>query len=212
MAVGTRAYVEVFHKDATQAERKTTQARSDARGLVLVESPDDADVVILLLEPQSGDYFNATPGLLELTICEGKPLTSLDGSEYTETTVTGVERFRSICAAARARGAKVVVSVNVSLAWILDDVEPLADAVIAGFATFYDAQLDVLTGAAPATGKLPMPLPASEADIGGTDGVWVLPTRGPGYDKDQHMPDGMTYACVDADANTYRLGHGLGLT
>lgn len=31
----------------------------------------------------------------------------------------------------------------------------------------------------------------------------------PGYDKEKYMPEGMAYACVDADGNTYRLGHGL---
>ena len=54
-----------------------------------------ADALLLFVSPQSGDYFNATPGLLELTICENKPLTALDGSAYTETTVSGLDRFHT---------------------------------------------------------------------------------------------------------------------
>ena len=213
LAAGTKVYVEVFHKDPAQAETKTAQAREQAaaaQGLELVDDPAAADAVILLLDPQSGNYFNATPGLLELTICEDKTLHSLDGEPYQETTITGVERFRQLAADARGRGAKVVVSVNVSLPWILDDVEPLADALVAGFSTFYDAQYDVLTGAFTPHGKLPLSLPASEAVIAvDEDGQCISPNDVPGYAKARHMPDGMTYAYRDADGNEYLRGHGL---
>lgn len=211
LAKGTSVYVEVFHKDAEQSAAKTAQAREQAVGVTLAETPETADAMVLFLDPQSGNYFNATPGLLELTICEGKTLHTVDGSEtYEETTVTGVERFRAICAASKAAGKKVIVSVNVSLPWILDDVEPLADALVAGFSTFYDAQFDVLTGAVAPSGKLPITLPASEAVIAvDADGNCISPNDVPGYDKDQYLPDGMTYAYTDADGNVYRLGHGL---
>ncbi|MDO5498720.1 MAG: glycoside hydrolase family 3 N-terminal domain-containing protein [Propionibacteriaceae bacterium] len=207
----TTVYVEVFHKDPEQSKTKTAQARAEVPdALTVVDDPAAAEAVVLLLDPQSGDYFNATPGLLELTICEDKDLTSVDGSiSYQETTVCGVQRFRDIATAASERGAKVVVSVNVSLPWILDDVEPLADALVAGFSTFYAAQFDVLTGAYAPHGKLPITLPASEAVIEVSDGVCISPNDVPGYAKEQYMPEGLTYAYVDADGNTYRLGHGL---
>ena len=213
LASGTKVYVEVFHKDPAQSETKTTQAREQAaaaEGLELVADPESADAVVLLLDPQSGSYFTATPGLLELTICEDKTLHALDGEAYQETTVTGVARFRELAAAARQRGAKVVVSVNVPLPWILDDVEPLADALVAGFSTFYDAQYDVLTGAFRPHGKLPLTLPASEAVIAvDADGNCVSPNDVPGYAKAEHMPEGMSYAYQDVDGNVYQLGHGL---
>ncbi|WP_425310062.1 glycoside hydrolase family 3 N-terminal domain-containing protein [Ammonicoccus fulvus] len=212
LAAGTKVYVEVFHKDPEQGTTKTAQAREEvgaAAGLQLVDDANDADAVFLLLDPQSGDYFSATAALLELTICENKMLTAVDGSETTETTISGLDRFRELATSARERGAKVVVSVNVSLPWILDDVEPLADALIAGFSSFYAAQADVISGAYPAHGQLPITLPASEAVIEVTDGVCISPNDVPGYDKDQYMPEGMSYAYVDADGNVYRLGHGL---
>ena len=212
LASGARVYTEVFHADAEAAASKTEQARADARaasGLEVVGDPADADALVLFLDPQSGSYFTATPGLLELTLCENKPLTALDGSAYTETTLTGVERFRALCRAARERGQRVVVSVNVSLPWILDDVEPLADAVVAGFSTFYDAQFDVLTGASAPHGRLPITLPASEAVIAVTDGVCVSPNDVPGYAKQRYMPAGLTYAYTDEEGHAWALGHGL---
>ncbi|HHV20607.1 MAG TPA: glycoside hydrolase family 3 protein [Propionibacterium sp.] len=212
LAAGTSVYVELFHKDPEQAATKTAQAREEAAaaGVSLADDPAQADAVVLFLDPQSGDYFSATPGLLELTICEDKPLTALNGDAYTETTIANLARFRELAQDARGRGAKVIISVNVSLPWILDDVEPLADALVAGFSTFYGAQFDVLTGKHPAHGKLPITLPASEAVIAvDADGVCVSPNDVPGYDKEKYMPEGMTYAYVDADGNTYRLGHGL---
>ncbi len=213
LAEGTSVYVEVFHKDPRQSAAKTAQARAQARecaGLDLVEVPEAADAVVLFLDPQSGNYFNATPGLLELTICEDKPLRSLTGDWYPETTVTGVKRFLDTCESARKRGAKVVISVNVSLPWILDSVEPLADAMLAGFSTFYDAQYDVITGAFQPTGQLPITLPASEAVIAvDEEGTCISPNDVPGFAKQQYMPEGLTYAYVDSDGNTYGLGHGL---
>lgn len=212
LAAGTTAYVEVFHKDPQAAASKTVQARAEAAavaGLDVVADAGSADAVILFLDPQSGDYFSATPALLELTICEDKTLTATDGSTVTETTLTGLSRFRELCADARERGATVVVSVNIPLPWVLDDVEPLADALVAGFSTFYGAQCEVFTGAARPHGKLPLTLPASEAVIAVTDGVCVSPNDVPGYDKDKYLPAGMTYAYVDADGNRYTLGHGL---
>lgn len=214
LAPATSVYVEVFHKDPRQSAKKTALAREQARaasGLELVEVPEAADALVLFLDPQSGNYFNATAGLLELTICEDKSVRSVDGNDwYPETTITGVNRFRELCTSARARGAKVVVSVNVSLPWILDDVEPLADAVLAGFSTFYDAQYDVITGAAHPTGKLPITLPASEAVIAvDADGRCVSPNDVPGYAKQRHLPEGLTYALTDASGNAWTLGFGL---
>ncbi len=213
LAGGTSVYVEVFHKDPRQSAKKTAQAREQARaasGIDLAEVPEAADAVVLFLDPQSGAYFNATPGLLELTLCEDKMVKALNDDWYTETTLTGVQRFRDLCANARKRGQKVIVSVNVSLPWIMDDVEPLADALLAGFSTFYDAQYDVMTGAFAPRGKLPITLPASEAVIAvDAEGVCVSPNDVPGYAKQQYLPEGLTYAYTDGAGHAYALGYGL---
>ncbi|MFY9263241.1 MAG: glycoside hydrolase family 3 protein [Actinomycetaceae bacterium] len=213
LAKNSKIYVEVFHKSPEWCEKKTAQAREEIAtvdGLEVVNDPAAADVVFLLLDPQSGDYFNATPGLLELTVCENKPLKALDGSDYTETTIHGLDRFRGLLKDAREAGKKTVVSVNFSLPWIIDDVEPLADGVIASFSTFYDAQADVMAGNFKPQGRMPITVPASEAVIAVDENFkCISPNDVPGYDKDKYMPEGMTYAYVDADGNKYTLGYGL---
>lgn len=213
LEAGTKIYVEVFHADPKLAATKTAQARAEvgqAAGLELVERPEDAAVLVLFLDPQSGAYFSATPGLLELTICQDKTLTAMDGSTYQESTLHDLARFRQLCADARARGAKVVVSVNVSLPWILDDVEPLADALLVGFSTFYDAQFDLISGAFRPSGRLPITLPASEEVIAvDAEGRCLSPNDVPGFAKQQYLPEGLTYAYTDGDGNVYQLGHGL---
>lgn len=205
-------YVEVFAKDAELAAAKTAQAQAAAAsaGVTVVGDPDAASAAVLLLEPQSGNYFSATPGLLELTVCEDKLVRALDGSEYAETTLAGVERLRSIAEGVRGRGGRVVVSISLTLPWVLDDIEPLADAVVAGYSTFYDAQFDVLTGAFAPVGVLPLTLPASEASIAVDEhGRCASPNDVPGYDKEKYMLEGLRYALVDADGNRWVKGHGL---
>ncbi|WP_353065794.1 glycoside hydrolase family 3 protein [Arcanobacterium hippocoleae] len=213
LAEGTKVYVQMWHKKPETSAAKTAEAREQigaVPGLVIVDQPEDADVLFLMVDPQSGDYFNATPGLLELTICENKPLKAVDGTEYTETTVSGAEEFRQMARDGRARGQKVIISINYSLAWIIDDIEPLADALIGSFHSFFDAQGEVIAGKFKPQGKLPITPPASEAVIAVDEqGVCISPNDVPGYDKDQYLPAGMSYAYTDADGNVYRLGHGL---
>ena len=96
------------------------------------------------------------------------------------------------------------------LPWILGNVEPLADALVAGYDTFFKAQLEVMAGNHQPTGALPLTLPASEEVIAvDEDGNCTSRNDVPGYDKDKYMPEGMSYAYKDRDGNVYKLGHGL---
>ncbi|MEW8987845.1 MAG: glycoside hydrolase family 3 protein, partial [Bacillus sp. (in: firmicutes)] len=89
-------------------------------------------------------------------------------------------------------------------------VEPLADALIAGYDTFFNAQLEVMAGNYQPTGVLPLTLPASEEVIAVyQNGESVSRNDVPGYDKDKYMPEGLSYAYKDSDGNVYKLGHGL---
>ena len=76
--------------------------------------------------------------------------------------------------------------------WILGNVEPLADALIAGYDTFYKAQFEVIAGNSQPVGVLPLTLPASEAVIAvDENGDCVSRNDVPGYDKDKYMPEGL---------------------
>ena len=210
---GKKVYVQVFHKDPQKAASYTEEANNEASKLglfTLTDNYKEADTAILFLHPKSGSYFNATLGLLELEICENKVVSGLNGSLYQETTLTGMEKLKEIAEDIQKRGGKVVISVNIILPWILGNVEPLADALVAGYDTFFNAQFEVMTGNHQATGVLPLTLPASEEVIGVyQNGECISRNDVPGFDKDKYMPKGMSYAYKDSDGNIYKLGHGL---
>jgi beta-glucosidase len=208
-----KLYVEVFHKEPERAAAYTEKARQECQELgqfTLTDNHEEADFAILFLSPKSGAYFNATPGLLELEICEDKTETALDGSTYQETTLSGMDHLKEVADSIHVRGGKVIMSVNVILPWILGNVEPLADVLIAGYDTYYKAQYEVIAGNSRPVGVLPLTLPASEAVIAVDEhGNCVSRNDVPGYDKDKYMPEGLEYAYKDSDSNIYKLGHGL---
>lgn len=208
-----KVYVEVFHKEPERATSYTEKARQECQELgqfTLTDNHKEADIAFLFLSPKSGAYFNATPGLLELEICEDKTVSALDGTTYQETTLTGMNHLKEVADSIHIRGGKVIISVNVILPWILGNVEPLADVLIAGYDTYYKAHYEVIAGNSRPVGVLPLTLPASEAVIAvDENGDCVSRNDVPGYDKDKYMPEGLTYAYKDSDGNIYQLGHGL---
>ena len=210
---GKKVYVEVLHKEPERAASYTEKARKECEELghfTLIDNYEEADLAILFLHPKSGAYFNATPGLLELELCENKTLTALDGTTYQETTLTGMDHLKEVCDSVHVRGGKVIISVNFTLPWILGNVEPLADALIAGYDTFFKPQFEVFAGGFQPVGVLPLTLPASDEVIAvDENGNCMSPNDVPGYDKDKYMPGGLSYAYKDSDGNVYKLGHGL---
>ncbi len=217
-------YAEAFHKHPEQAAASTAALRKMLSGRVaMTEDPVEADCAILMLNPSSGEYFSATPGYLELDICEGKTVHNVDedgkptSEIHEETTLTGANRIQEIAAAVHANGGKVIANVNVTLAWMMGNVEPFVDALTAGFDTYPAATLDVMLGDFPPVGKLPLTLPRGDAVLAvDADGICVSPNDVPGYDKDRYIPDalkdenGKAYAYRDAAGNYYELGFGLG--
>lgn len=210
---GTKVYTEFFHKEADASVNYTKEAREKVQNqgdIELVDSVEEADVALVFLYPKSGNYFSATPGLLELALCENKINKTVDGDEYSETTISNLNRVFEIADIIHAKGGQFILSVNSNMPWLLDNVEPISDALIANFETLLDAQLDVITGKVPPVGKLPFTFPKNEEVIAVDDnGESVSRNDVPGYDKDLYMPEGMEYAYKDADGNIYTLGHGL---
>ena len=80
---------------------------------------------------------------------ENKTIKALDGSEYQDTTLSGMDHLKEVCDNIHNRDGKVIISVNITLPWILENVEPLADALIAGYDTFYKPQFEVIAGNSP---------------------------------------------------------------
>lgn len=208
---GKKVYVELLCKDDyTEKELEImalTGSRKDPKKTIaefaasvkkdypawnFVEDYRQADVAILVLNPTSGSYFEATPSYLELNIMEE----------------TGIhlDRIREI----RAAVPQVVMHVNLNLPFLMTNVEPLADALTVGFCTFGQAVMDVISGRAKPVGKLPITLPGSDAAIAVDEhGVCASPNDVPGYDKAKYMKEGLQYAYQDTEGNEYIYDFGL---
>lgn len=219
---GKTVYAEAFHKDPRLSEQSTARLRELLKDLTLTDDPANADYALLFVTPQSGAYFSATPGYLELDLCEGKTVHNVDEEgrpapeTHEETTVTGMGRIAEIARTVHARGGKVIGNLNISLAWQPGSLEPLCDALTAGFDTYPDATLDVMRGRFAPVGTLPLTLPRGDEVLAvNADGVCISPNDVPGYDKDKYMPDalkdenGKAYAYRDAAGRYYEYGFGL---
>ena len=219
---GKKIYAEAFLKNPEQAQAATQALRSELKDCTLVEDAAEADVALLFVSPSSGEYFNATPGYLELDICENKTVHNVDAEgrptaeTHTETTLSGAQRLAEIAAAIHANGGKVISNINFTLAWQVGNVERISDVLLAGFDTYRDATLDVIFGRFAPTGKLPITLPKGDEVLAvNAQGVCISPNDVPGFAKDRYMPDslkdenGKAYAYRDAAGNYYEYGFGL---
>lgn len=219
---GKKVYAEAFNKRTEAAEAATKALREMLGDVNLTEDPKEADYAVLMLSPASGDYFSATPGYLELDICEGKVVQNVDDEGrpvaeiHEETTLSGIGRIAQIAKDVHDNGGKVIANVNVTLAWELGNVEPFCDALTVGFDTYPSATLDVIFGRFSPVGKLPITFPRGDEVLAvNADGVCISPNDVPGYDKDKYMPDelkdenGKAYAYRDSAGNYYELNFGL---
>lgn len=219
---GKQVYAEAFAQTEKAAEAATKQLREMLSDIDLTDDAAKADYAILMVSPASGAYFNATPGYLELDICEGKTVPNVDADgkptaeTHEETTLAGVGRIAEIAEKIHANGGSVIANINMPLAWEVGNVERCADALTAGFYTFVDATLDVMRGKFAPVGKMPITLPRGDEVLAvNADGVCVSPNDVPGYDKDLFMPaalkdeNGKAYAYRDAKGNYYEFGFGL---
>ena len=206
---GKKVYVELFLKTFTDEElEKMSKAgiAKDARETIkefpnrikkaypeinFVDDYKEADYAVLFVEPSSGSYFEATDGYLELNVLEE---TGIDLAKIKEI---------------RAAVPKVIMNVNFDLPFLLTNVEPLADALLAGFDTYAQATLDVVFGKFNPVGKLPLTLPGSDEALAvDENGICASPNDVPGYDKEKYM-NGKPYAYVDKNGNKYVYGFGL---
>ena len=216
-------YAECFNKNSEIAQKATQSLREQLKdSITLTEDYTKADYAILFLTPSSGEYFNATPGYLELDLCEGKTVPDVDNegrpaaTTHLETTLSGVGRIAEIARAIHDRGGKVIANLNITLAWEVGNVEPYCDAFLAGFDTYVSATLDVIFGQFAPTGKLPLTLPRGDEVLKvDENGVCISPNDVPGYEKDAYIPDalkdenGKAYAYRDKAGNYYELNFGL---
>lgn len=220
---GKTVYVEYFaQSDADATTEGLRKNIAEKYGITLTSDYSKADYALLFLNPASGNYFSATKGYLELDICDGKVVSDVDEegrpaeATHEETTLENAGKVKEISEAVKANGGKVITNVNFTLAWMLGNVEPYADAVLAGFDTYVDATLDVIMGDYNPTGKMPITLPKDDSVIAvNAEGVCISPNDVPGYLKDNYMPqvmkdeNGKAYAYKDSEGHYYEMNYGL---
>lgn len=189
-----RVYIELFEQNLLVS--KLDQLRADIKRLdssiAFTTDFNHADIAILFVNPFSGSYFEATEGLLELNI-----------SEAINVNLAKIREIRSVV-------PQLIISVNIKMAWLLTNIEPLADALLAGFETYETAIMEVISGKVPPRGSLPLSLPGSDAAIAvDAHGRCASPNDVPGYAKEIYM-QGQPYVYVDTQGHRYELGFGLG--
>lgn len=219
-----KVYIECFRNNQQEADTETKEVREliSKYKVTITDDYKQADYAILLVSPKSGAYFNATPGYLELDICEDKEVADIDelgrpsNTTHKETTLCNVSKIKEIYDAVNKNNGFVISNINFTLAWLVGNVEQYSDALLAGFSTYNEAILDVVFGNYHPTGKMPITLPKNDEVIAvNKDGVCISPNDVPGYDKDLYMPEtlkdenGKAYAYKDECGNYYELDFGL---
>lgn len=220
----TKVYVEGFNQTREMAKTHTENLKAlfKNENIILCDDYKDADIACMFINPKSGNYFSATKGYLEINICEGKEVCDVneDGTPanttHIETTLADIKKYQEIATYMHDHGKKVITNVNITLAWILENVEPYTDTLLVGFDTSVQATMDVILGKFNPVGKLPVTLPRNDAVIAvNKEGKCISPNDVPGFDKDKYMPDhlkdenGKAYAYKDSNGHYYEFGYRL---
>ncbi|MBR5110094.1 MAG: glycoside hydrolase family 3 C-terminal domain-containing protein [Clostridia bacterium] len=249
---GTKLYIASF--TGTGEDEATVEAMTalfEAQGFEIVSKAAEADVAYFYVAPKQTTSTNGTAseGILELVEDFEVDERELSGSgqfgqgvvasqnktgdKIEVTTLADVKKLAKAADTVHANGGKVVATIVCTSPWILTNLEPYCDALLAQYTTSgaslanaQKAQVDVITGVFNPTGKLAVTMVSSPDVIALTYGVTLedgtvaeicaSPNDVPGYDKDQYIDPailanvkGGSYAYQDADGNYYVSGFGL---
>ena len=249
---GTKLYIASF--TGTGEDDATVEAMTalfEAQGFEIVSKAADADVAYFYVEPKQTTSTNGTDAEGILSLVEDYEVDEREksgsgqfgqgvvasqnktGEKIEVTTLADVKKLAKAADTVHANGGKVVATIVCTSPWILTNLEPYCDALLAQYTTSgaslsnaRKAQVDVITGAYNPTGKLAVTMVSSEDVIALTYGVTLedgtvaeicaSPNDVPGYDKDQYIDPailanvkGGSYAYQDADGNYYVSGFGL---
>lgn len=143
---GTKVYFETMLPNSRTGENSIFGNEHNQWNVEFVDSPKDADIIVLWLIPK------------------GKSLFASDGSPlYVSLSKNGIDvkRIKSMMA-----GKPTVLVVNYTNPWSIGEVYGKADTTIKGvlatFGTTQEALLDVITGTFNPSGKMPFSTPISE--------------------------------------------------
>lgn len=238
-----KVYIASFTgKGADDSVVETLTAEFQAKGFTVVEDASEADIAYLDVQPTYNGTTgsNTTMGVIDLVEEQATPAvvtkalredgatanTQIPNGETIDvTTLEDVKDIAKIAKKVHENGGVVIASIKVTQPWILTNLEPHVDGLIANFGVPQKAQVAVVTGEYNPTGKLPITMVSCNEVIATSwrylsDGriyeVCVSPNDVPGYDKDQYIDpeilanvNGGSYAYCDEMGNYYRAWFGL---
>ena len=217
-------------------------AQFEAKGFTVVDDVDDADIAYLDIQPTYNGTQGSNTAMGVIDLVEEKDVpgvwtaalrrdgqtagTQIPTGETVEvTTLEEVEDIADIAEDMHAKGGVVIASIKVTQPWILTNLEPYCDGLIAQFGVPEKAQIAVVTGEFNPTGKLPITMVSCNEVIATnweylSDGriyeICVSPNDVPGYEKDQYIDPailenvkGGSYAYCDEMGNYYKAWFGL---
>ena len=249
---GTKLYIASFTGNGEDDDMLAAlTALFTEKGFEIVDKAKDAEVAYFYVQPKATTSTNGTDaeGILELVedfeVDEremsgggqgfGQGVVASQkktGEKIEKTTLADVDKLAKAADTVHENGGKVIATIVCSSPWILTNLEPYCDALLAQYTTSgaslnnaRNAQIDIITGEFNPTGKLAVTMVSSPDVIALTyteneDGTFVetcaSPNDVPGYDKDQYIDPailanvkGGSYAYQDADGNYYFSGFGL---
>ena len=249
---GTKLYIASFTGNGEDDDMLAAlTALFTEKGFEIVDKAKDAEVAYFYVQPKATTSTNGTSaeGILELVedfevderemsgggqgFGQGVVASQNKTGEKIEvTTLADVDKLAKAANTVHENGGKVIATIVCSSPWILTNLEPYCDALLAQYTTSgasldnaRKAQLDVITGAFNPTGKLAVTMVSSPDVIalheetladGTVAEICASPNDVPGYDKDQYIDPailanvkGGSYAYQDADGNYYVSGFGL---
>ncbi|RDW21890.1 beta-glucosidase [Oceanobacillus arenosus] len=181
-----KLYVEIFMRDQKKADEASIGLRESFKladpSLQLVNTPEEATHAYLSVMPtlswSTDDTENDPPSI-----------------ELKKNADTGIDSERIL--KLQNEVATTILGVNMTNPWLINEIEPGADAVLATFNTTPDAIVDIIRGNYNPTGKMPFTVPA---DI---EAVENNASDVPGY------AETFDYAYTNANGDDYALNFGL---
>ncbi|GAA3725319.1 glycoside hydrolase family 3 N-terminal domain-containing protein [Spinactinospora alkalitolerans] len=179
-----RLYVEVFkEEDAAQASADLAESIAEYDpSVTLVDDPEEATHSYLWVQPSLSWGEDDT---------EGDP----PSVELSKDSDTGIDAERIL--ALQDQVDTTILGINMTNPWLIGEIEPGADAVLATFNVTPEAVVDVVRGEHNPTGRLPLTVPVDQEAVD-SNAIDV-----PGY------AEGPGYAYVNGIGDTYEYGFGL---
>lgn len=142
-----KVYFESYYDNGrTKTPTRTIKPTDNKWNIDFVNTPDEADVVLLWLTPNAGSLFNNTGQEIELQLSKNK----IDVGHVNELTYH----------------KPTVLVINYTNPWVIDEIDnPNVKTILATFGTTPEAVLDVVTGAYKPSGKMPFSTPKSRKAV-----------------------------------------------